>query len=241
MTRSVESCDGWPCSPGEIGHGLQHRLRAAGVQGHRPAGRLRAQSLGERRGDQAARAARAVLGGQVEADAPRLEPLGVEEVRARAGRRRTGAPAYPDRAGPRQASRMERGPTPPATIQPRRAAPPARTVCPGGRAPAGARLPQRRRDGQCRGRRACRGWRSPMGSGSPSRRISNTENGRRSSGSVPGDVRIMTNWPGQRRGGDRRRLEHQHVAVGRQVRVPEHPRLDVHRRHGGSITAGCKG
>ena len=61
----------------------------------------------------------------------------------------------------------------------------------------------------------------PEGAPLASRRISKTENGRRSSGSKPCAGLTITNWPGSAAAGNLRRLECEDVVVGREPPVGE--------------------
>ena len=72
----------------------------------------------------------------------------------------------------------------------------------------------------------------PVGAPSSSRRTSNTENGRRSSGSWPRAGLDHHELSGRGGGGDGRRREREDVVVGRQRAVGDHVGGDVDRHRG---------
>ena len=74
----------------------------------------------------------------------------------------------------------------------------------------------------------------PVGVPRASRRISNTENGRRSSGSTPAPGLTITNCPGAAAAAMAGAREREHVVIARQRPVRDHPRRDIDR-HRGSI------
>ena len=186
MMRSIDTCDGRRHADGQLADRLQHRLGPAGVDGDRRGGRA------DRRAPARAAPSRA-----------RACPGSRPRWRARGGRR--AARTSPGRTGRRPAGRRRTAssvcrsacsasasvangarPTPPATIQ---ASAGGATGVNG--LPSGPRHPMRSPGAgvdtaaRCRRRRACSASRSPPARPPGPRRISNTENGRRSSGSEP--------------------------------------------------------
>ena len=195
----------------------------------------------ERHRDESGRAATAVLGGEHQVHAAFREPVGVVQIltaaraieQARASRH----------AAIRASARVANGarPTPPATIHAVVGGSTSGHGC-----PSGPRHPSRSPT------RTSNNWPVPVpmrllrmlmpcGVPSAARTISKIEKGRRSRGSSPGFVLIMTNWPGRAAAAIVAARQRDDVVLCRERTIPEHVGLLVHdhpRQH--SASASCR-